>query len=433
MLRRRKPLRIWRILILLVLIGAFTYVNFWVVPVVGPIGVPTSTPTRSPESYLADAASLSKEGKFAQAIESYKQAMIADPNNVNTYIDLARAEIFYTKYDDAKKDAADALLLNNNNATAHATLGWANVFLEDYLSAEASITRAIELDPNNAQAHAYYAELLIAQNNAGQGTIGTVDKASEESKLAIALGPDTMEAHRARGIVYASTGNTDLAIQEFQAAIAISPNIPDLHLQLGVAYRQETNPELDKAVEEFTYANSLNPADPLPDTYIARTYANIGEYTKAVQYAQQAVTDSPSDPYAWGTLGSMLYRSEKFQEAADALRYAVRGGTTTDGAIVKGLALDYGRIVEYYYLYGLALAKTGDCNEAVQISQLLLNGAKDDEIAVYNANAMVNICQGLPADNGQVQDTPVPSDQTAAPADQPTSEPDIASTGTPAN
>ena len=80
---------------------------------------------------LTDADALANEGKFTQAIEAYKQAILADPNNVNTYISLARAEIFNQKYEDAKNDAANALLLNNNNATAHATLGWANIFLED--------------------------------------------------------------------------------------------------------------------------------------------------------------------------------------------------------------------------------------------------------------------------------------------------------------
>ena len=99
------------------------------------------------------------------------------------------------------------------------------------MAAESAITHAIELDPNNALAHSYYAELLILQNNAGQGTIGTIEKAHSEANLALALAPDTMDAHRALGIVYLNTNNLDLAIQEFQSAIAIDGNIADLHLR----------------------------------------------------------------------------------------------------------------------------------------------------------------------------------------------------------
>jgi tetratricopeptide (TPR) repeat protein len=419
MLRRRKPTHIWRILLLLILIGAGLYVNYFIVPVTDPLFIPTPTPTRSPETYLADADALSKEGKYSQAIEMYNEAILSDPNNVNSYISLARAQIFFQKYADAQESAANALLLNNNNATAHAILGWAQIMQEDYLNAESSIKRAIELDPNNAIAHAFYAELLIKLNSAGQGELGTFEKAREEANLALALGPDLMEVHRARGIFYQNTDNLDLAIEEFNTAIMYEPNIAELHLDLGLAYRFKQVPELDKAITEFTKANSLNPTDPNPDLYISGVYANIGEWTKAIQYAEQAMGDTPGDPNVWGTLGTMYYRAEKYQQAADALRYAVRGGTTTEGAVVEGLPLDY-TVAPYYSRYGLSLARLGECNEAVQVSQLLLQTVKDDENAVYNANAIVEICQGKPVTGG----LPVEPTATAAevPADgsQPT-------------
>lgn len=394
MLRRRKPIHIGRILLLLALIGGAVYVNYVIVPQTPPLFVPTPTPTRAPETFIADAESLASEGKYGQAVEMYTEAISADPNNVNNYVSLAWIQIYAQKYKDAQTSAENALLLNNNNAIAHAIRGWAQLMQEDYLPAETSIKQAIALDPNNGLAHAFYAELLVRQIEAGQGAIGTIEKAIEESKLALALANDTMEAHRARGIVLQNTSNYAEAIQEFQTAIQYNPNVADVHMSLGLGYRQLDPPELDKAVTEFTIANALNPSDPLPDTYIARTYANIGEYVKAVQYAEQAKNDAPTDPYMWGTLGSMNYRLGKYPEAIAALKLAVRGGTTDDGFVVEGLPLDYGRIAEYYYLYGLALAKSGECNEAIQIAQLLLQGAKDDEISVYNANAMITICQG---------------------------------------
>ena len=412
MLRRKKPTHIWRILLLVILIGAGLYVNYFIVPVTDPLFIATPTATRSPETYLADADALAAEGKYSQAIEMYNQAILSDPNNVNSYISLARAEIFFQKYADAQESAANALLLNNNNAIAHAILGWAQIMQEDYLNAEASIKRAIELDPNNAIAHAFYAELLIKVNAAGQGELGTFEKAREEANLALALGPDLMEVHRARGIFYQNTDNLDLAIEEFNKAIMYEPNVAELHLNLGLAYRFKEVPELDKAITEFTKANSLNPTDPNPDLYIAGVYGNIGEWTKAIQYAEQAMNDTPDDPNVWGTLGTMYYRAEKYQDAADALRYAIRGGTTPSGVVVEGLPLDY-TVAPYYSRYGLSLARVGECNEAVEVSQLLLQGVRDDENAVYNANAMVEICQGRPVTGGQ------PVEPTEAPEEAP--------------
>ncbi len=394
MLRKRKPVHIGRILFLLALIAGVVYINTVIVPQTPPLFIPTATPTRAPESYIADADRLASEGKYIQSIEMYKEAISAAPDNVNNFVSLARVQIFSQQYKDAQTSAENALLLNNNNAIAHALRGWALLLQEEYLPAETSIKRALELDANNGMAHAFYAELLIRMSEAGSGGIGTIESASEESRLAVSLADDTMEAHRARGIVLQSTANYDAAIQEYQRAIQINPNVPDVHLFLGNAYRSLDVPELDKAVEEYTIANALNPSDPLPDTSIARTYANIGEFRKAAQYAEQAVADAPEDPYAWGTLGTMYYRLGEYGNAIQALRLAVRGGTSPDGVVVNGLPLDYGRILEYYYLYGLALAKSGQCNEAVEISQLIIQGASEDETGVYNAEAMVTICQG---------------------------------------
>jgi len=69
--RRRRPVNVWRILFLLVLVGAALYVNFVIVPVTPPLFIPTPTATRAPESYVNDAEKLLGEGKFQPAIKAY--------------------------------------------------------------------------------------------------------------------------------------------------------------------------------------------------------------------------------------------------------------------------------------------------------------------------------------------------------------------------
>jgi tetratricopeptide (TPR) repeat protein len=102
MLRKHKPFNPWRILILLALIGGAAYVNFIIVPQTPPLFIPTPTPTRPPESYVVDADALASQGKFAQAIEMYKQAVNADPNNPNNFISMAKAEISLQQFKDAQ-------------------------------------------------------------------------------------------------------------------------------------------------------------------------------------------------------------------------------------------------------------------------------------------------------------------------------------------
>jgi len=327
-----------------------------------------------------------------QSIEAYTEAIRSRPNDPGYYVALARVQIYAGTYEDALSSAEKALLLNPNNSMAYAYRGWALNFLGDYLAAEAAMKSALEIDPNNATAHAIYSEVLADQFINNVGALDGIERAAEESRVAISLAPNTLESRRARGYILYVTANYEQAVTEYQAAIAINENIPDLHLQLGLIYRALQ--VYDQAVEEFTRANALNPADPLPDLYISRTYGTIGEYAKAEQYAKSSVTDVPTDAYLRGNWGVWLYRNLQWPEAVREFGFVVNGGTTEDGIVVEPLQLVNDiRIAEYFYTYALALARTNRCSEVLDVAQLIINTIPADEIAVYNAQESLRICQ----------------------------------------
>ena len=388
--RRRKtnPLRL---IFLLALVAGAVYVLEFIVPTTQPLFIPTPTPTRSPDSYISDAQALVSAGKYAQAIEAYMQAVKSDPQNPANYLAMSLLQIYTGRYQEGLTSAENALLINPSLGQAHALRGWALGFLEDYLPAQTALEQAISLEPNNGTYFAYLAEVQANYSQTDSAPLGLLDKGAESSRTAQRLAPNSLETHRARGIVLEYTGNTTEAITEFEAAIAINPNIADLHLALGRNYRAVER--WQDAVDEFNRANSLNPLDPLPLTYIARTYYSLGEYPRAVQYAEDAVKVAPADPFMHGNWGVMLRKNGDLTGAVRELRLAVRGGTTDDGVTVEGLKLSNSfRIIEYYSAYGLALAETGECGEALQLSQLLQNAVATDQTAQLNAQAIIDIC-----------------------------------------
>ncbi len=390
--RRRKRINWFRITILLLLIAAGVYMDRVIVPTIPQPFVPTPTPTRDPESYVVEAEALFDEGKLLQAIETYTKAIEAAKNDPTLFIARARVQIYAGQYEDAENSAADALLLNPNNSMAHVMRAWALDFQGDYLEAEAVIKRALELDPNNAMAHAIYVEILIDSYLGGTGTFEGIEKAAVASRVALDLAPNTLESHRARGYVLEATANYEEAINEYQTAININANISDLHLALGRNYR--VLGVYDKAVEEFTRGNALNPRDPTPDLYISRTYATIGEYAKATQYAETAVNDNPVDSNLRGNLGVMYYRNFQWAEAVEELKLVVAGGATEDNQPIEPIPLaNDTRIAEYYFTYGLVLARLNRCGEALQIAQQIQARVPADEIAVANAQEVVIICE----------------------------------------
>ena len=422
--RRKRPnLFSWTVLGLVVLFGY--YLNQVYLPSQPNPFDATPTATRSPESYATEAEQLFKDGKLLQSIDAYESAIDASPQNPALYIALARIQVWAGEYEEAKANAENALLLNPESSMAHAVRAWAQDFLGDNSGALESIDKAIELDPNNAVAHAYRVEILI-----DSGSFDNVTKAIDVSKNALALDPNILETRRARAYLLEATSNYEEAIQFYRSAIEVNPNIPILHMELGRNLRFLQ--VYEDAIKEFTLANTLNPPDPEPDLFISRTYATMGDYAKALQYAETAMKDRPTDPSLHGNYGVMYYRNFLYPEAAEQLGLAVNGGQTEDGFPIRGLALTNDvRIVEYYFTYALALARTNQCGKALQIGQEIQTKVRLDELTMEIVNDAVTrtneICQEN-LENPPVE-TPVVTteEETTEPATEETAEP----TGTP--
>ncbi len=251
----------------------------------------------------------------------------------------------------------------------------------------------LRLDPNNYLAHAYDAFLYgkMFENSAGP-YVDPIQTAIDESRAATTLGPNSLEAHWARAYIYQLTDNREQAIQEYLAAISINGNIAQIHLELGVTYKGMG--VIDQAIQQYTLANTLNPSDYLPELYSSRALATVGQYVQAEQYADAAVQDSPADPYLRGNWGYMLYKNNEWASAIEQLSLSINGGTASDGSIVKpvGTSSNDDWVAIYYYTYAIVLAQNDRCNEALPLTQTILDVFRNNEYAVYNAQYAQNLC-----------------------------------------
>lgn len=414
--RRSNP---WLIFLLLIGIGFLVYINVVWIPTIPPPFVPTPTPTRDPQSFSQEAEAYLAEGQVGMAMESLEAAIDANPQEVSNYLTLAKLQIYRGEYEQARENAENALLLDKTRPYAFALLAWSKGYLGEYLDGIADVEAALDLDPNDAFAHAIYALILARQVVNNVGEIDTLDLAIEHSREALNLNPNLLEARWARGYVLEITSNYEEAVQQLEAAIEIDDTIGDLHLALGRNYF--TLEDYIGAIDEFTSAYRYNPGDSAPNWYISQVYARQGEFAKAIQYAEQAVSDEPDDPYMHANLGTMFYRDLRYNQAIEELELAVRGGTTAEGVIVEGIPLDYNMtVIEFYSRYGLSLARVNRCSEAVQVATAMLQTVPDDETAVYNAEEMINICQEFQENPPTPTPTLEVSDMDIAPTATPT-------------
>jgi tetratricopeptide (TPR) repeat protein len=298
---------------------------------------------------------------------------------------------------------------------AHAVHAWALDF-QDGKNGEAlkEIEEALKLDDRNAIIQSYNVEILVDSG------FENYEKAAETSRVALALDSNIVETRRARGYILAVTSNYEESIREYEEAIKINPNLALLHMEQGQNYRAIS--ARDEAIQEFTLANTLNPADPEPDYWISRTYATFGEYSKALQYADSAVQNSPGDANYRGNLGVMYYRNLMWSDAVRELGLAIFGGKTQEGVEIKGIPLTTSaRVGEFYFTLALALARTNQCGEALQLVQELQSKVPTDEIAMDAANKTIEICQENL--NNPAADTSTPASTVEVPTETETPVP----------
>ncbi len=391
--RRQRRSSPWRVALLLLLIATVIYVERVVVPQTPPLFVVTPIPTRNPATIILEADSLFQAGKLAQAEQAYHEAISINPQEDDYYTELARIQVFAGRYEDAVTNASNALLLDPNSALANAVLGWALDFQSqsepesaDILEALQKVEKAVELDPNSALVRAYYAEVLIDEN------VTAFQQAGEQAQLAVQLNPNLLEAQRAVGYVWERTGNYDLAFEAYQNALRINPNLALIHIAMGNMYFN--NGDSQSAVDSYIRASTLAPEDVIPLRLIAQAYARDGEFGKASQYARSAVDLEPSDSRLHGDLGRMYYKNADYDSSIKSLALAIHGGSYLEGIQVAGLPLDPGDplIVDVYSMYGLALAERGQCDLAVDLSEALITGVPDSEVATGNAEEILIRC-----------------------------------------
>ena len=169
---------------------------------------------KDPEPYLAAGTILEKQGKTADAVEEYKQALALDP-------------------------ASDALT------------GLANIYMRGrrFPEAEEYLRKLVAAHPDDAGAHIELGRVLAAQNKN--------DAAVTELQAGAKLAPSDLSAQRDLADVYSAAGKNNQAESAYRALIATHTNDAELHRGLGQALLRQG--KFADAQQEFLLTVKLKP------------------------------------------------------------------------------------------------------------------------------------------------------------------------------
>jgi tetratricopeptide (TPR) repeat protein len=426
--RQRVPNNTYRILALLIILVSSLFVirAIYVTREIRSPFLPTAVPTRTASSYADEGETHFTAGNLNQSILAYQQAIKLDSNNTGLMAKLIRIQVYSsammatdaekrTRLNEALQNADAAVKMDPESAPAYAaralTLDWlANESLvgdqwENYLTeASQDAVRARQYDNKNVLAMAYYAEILLDQQQLSQ--------AQQLIELALSSEEKTMDIYRVNGLVMETLGQYGAAIKQYEKATQYTPNFTYLYQKMGVNYRQLKR--YDQAMEMFQKAarinEQLNVQDPIPYISIANTYSQTGDFFAAALNVRKALSFDPSSPSTYANLGMVYFKSRNYEGAIDALQCAVRGcnpelsctvrkcdDTVDPEVTITGMPLSDTTLV-YYYTYASALAGMSRsyndfCQRANEIMAEIRAKYSDDPTTISIISSSEEICR----------------------------------------
>ena len=200
--------------------------------------------------------------EIKQGIQFYRQAIAEDPNYALAYAGLAQAFVALPitsdvapaeAFPEAKIAAEKALRIDPDLAAAHVALGTVGFWYEwKWNEAEDQLTKAIALEPNSPDAHRFYAVFLTVTGRQEE-SLAEIEKARQLDPLSLIV-----NALKSQALIYA--GRDGEALEQANKTLEIEPGFWIAHLMRArVLIGQGKFDEAAKAAEQaeqFSGGNS---------------------------------------------------------------------------------------------------------------------------------------------------------------------------------
>ena len=239
---------------------------------------------------------------FEAGLALLHRATQLDPSDPLPYSRLALAYNFIGHTPGSSKSsfprgaaaALQALGLDEGIAEAHLALAEARLYFHwDWPEADRSFRQALEINPSLAAAHAHYAWLHLIH--------GRVERAFEESELAVQLDPRQPLWISWHGWLHLWRENFEAAIRDQRIALALDPNHPVAHFVLAQALSA-----LGRHEEAIAAATKAATTAARWSWALGQCLAFAGRTGEARTFAVELARNDPPDPWALAEVHAAL-------------------------------------------------------------------------------------------------------------------------------
>lgn len=213
-----------------------------------------------------------------QALDAYKSAVRADPDNPDRYLDYTRLLMDLDRNEEAMKVVEQGIPVTQDAYALDVRLGVLRVKQGRFDEARSALQQAIDLHPDIVVAYVATAQSYMEQ--------GEDDKALALLLKARAKLPPDAALEYYVGLVSLRLGHDDEAEAALKSSLSLRPDVSETHYQIGKLYFEKTH--LEDARVEFERAMVLAPESSNAYYQLSKIYARLGDPQKAAQMAAEA-------------------------------------------------------------------------------------------------------------------------------------------------
>ena len=344
------------------------------------------------EGLILKGRSLINEQHYAEGIKELLKAIELDPQNMQTYIDLARAYFAAKDPAAAEKTLNQALTVNPRSTEIMLALGDFSATTGKPDQAEVIYKQALAIAPEN---EAFYLRLAGFYQRYGKWP----EVESTLQKLA-ALKPQDEKPHIYLGDFFAWLGQPDKALASYQRATEVNPSSFLARDKLISHYLDAgKTKEADARVQDILKKNNK---DLMGRFFDARIRLAKGNADEAISLLQRVVKDDPKFAGAHHFLGVAFMQKHQTLQAQGAFTEAVKlnpnlpeSRTALAGIHLAEGSLDLAieqaqaaiqlnpRNVQAAIISGDAYLRKGDFAKSKQVFEAVAQGLPKEAIGPY--------------------------------------------------
>lgn len=372
--------KLWKITIVLTLLGAITFFIELIHPFIKPLYYSYQgnrlLDIRQPEKALEQFQNLIainpnsaaawkgrgdaflSIGRDLQALESYNKALFFEPNDLKTLNNKGKALYKLRRYKEALEVHENVLEINPNNAEAWSGKGLAYIGLRQYKEASYSLEKLKQINPDEPiiwqqiglvtellqgqqAAKTYYEEAVSSYDDflrtKPKDLLALTEKGSVLLKLnrlpdalvsyekALKIDNNFYEALLGKGNALGGLGKPQEALLAFNRASEIRPQDYQVWFTRGSLLAQYIK-DYDEALKSFEKA--IERRYDSHDAWVNKgtVLLELNRYDEALVAFDKAKDLQPKDPYVWANRGYALEKLGRTQEARNSNNKAIELG-----------------------------------------------------------------------------------------------------------